>query len=102
MTSSSLVGMHIQFITLTFHSKPEEQLQEHLRLKKVVTALSVAIKALCSPLGPHSESGLATDLCSSSTPTAIMDESDRQISFNLRKKSVTLLSMTIEALDSPL
>jgi hypothetical protein len=26
-TSSSLAGMHIQFKTLTFYSKPEEQLQ---------------------------------------------------------------------------
>jgi hypothetical protein len=46
MTSSSLVGMHIQFRTLTFYSSMEEQLQECLLLKKSTTSLSAAIGAL--------------------------------------------------------
>jgi hypothetical protein len=62
MTSSSLAGMYIQFRTLTFYRRPEEQLQERLHLKKSMTSLSAAIGALCSPLGPHPESGLATNL----------------------------------------
>jgi hypothetical protein len=60
--------MSIQFKTLTFYSRPEEQLQEHLRLKKSATSLSVVIGALGSPLGPHPESDLVTDLYSGSTP----------------------------------
>jgi hypothetical protein len=97
MTSSFLPGMHIQFRTLTFHSRPEEQLQECLRLKKYVTSLSTVIGALGFPLGPHSESDLATDLYSGSTPIAIMDESDCRISFNLLNKSVISLSAVIGA-----
>jgi hypothetical protein len=62
MTYSSLTCMHIQFRTLTFHSRPEEQLQERLCLKKSVTLLSAAIGELGSPLGPHPESDLVTDL----------------------------------------
>jgi hypothetical protein len=69
MTSSSLAGMHIQFRTLTFHSRPEEQLQYRLYIKKSVTSLpaaigfnhltksaislSAAIEASDSPLGPR-------------------------------------------------
>jgi hypothetical protein len=40
-------------------------------LKKSATLLSVAIEALGSPLGPHLESDLVTDLYSGSTPIAI-------------------------------
>jgi hypothetical protein len=40
-------------------------------LNKSVTSLSAAIGALGSPLGPHSESDLITDLYSGSTPIAI-------------------------------
>jgi hypothetical protein len=54
--------MSIQFKTLTFYSRPEEQLQERLRLKKSTTSLSAVIEALSSPLGPHPESDLVTDL----------------------------------------
>jgi hypothetical protein len=73
--------MRIQFKTLTFHSKPAEQLQERINcIKKSLTSLPAVIGALGSPLGPHLESGLATYLYSGSTPIAIMDESDRQIS----------------------
>jgi gamma-glutamylcysteine synthetase len=41
-------------------------------LKKSVTSLSAAIRALSSPLGPHPESDLETDLYSGSTPIATM------------------------------
>jgi hypothetical protein len=50
-----------------FHSRPEEQLQESLRLKKSATSLLAAIGVLGSPLRPHSESDLPTDLYSDST-----------------------------------
>jgi hypothetical protein len=102
MTSSPLVGMHIQFRTLTFHSRPEEQLQERLRLKKSVTSLPAAIGALGSPLGHHVESDLPIELYSGSTPIAIMDESDRRISFNLLTESAISLSAAIGASGSPL
>jgi hypothetical protein len=83
MTSSSLTDMHIQFRTLTFHSRPKEQLQERLCLKKTVASLSAMIGALDSPLEPHLESDIATDLYSVSTPIANMDESDHRIILNL-------------------
>jgi hypothetical protein len=50
-------------------------------LNKSVISLSVAIEASCSPLGPHSERDLATDLYHVSTPIAIKDEFNRQIRF---------------------
>jgi hypothetical protein len=43
-------------------------------LKKFVTSLSVTIGVLGSPLGPHLESDLVTDLYSASTPIANMDK----------------------------
>jgi hypothetical protein len=58
--------------------------------------------ALSSPLKPHPESDLPTGLYSVSTPIAIMDESDRRISFNLLTKSAISLSAAIEAPGSPL
>jgi hypothetical protein len=91
MTSSSLVGMHIQFRTLTFHSRPEEQLQERLHLKKSTTSLSAAIGTFGSPLAPHPESDLAIDLYYVSVPIANMDELNRRISFNLLNKSTISL-----------
>jgi hypothetical protein len=94
--------MHIQIRTLTFHSRPEEQLQECVRLKKSVASLSAVIEALGSHLGPHLESDLATNLYCGSTRIANMDESDRQISFNLLNKSMISLSAAIGASDSPL
>jgi hypothetical protein len=94
--------MSIQFKTLTFYNRPKEQLQERLRLKKSTTSLSAAIGALGSPLGPHPESDLVTDLYSSSTPIANMDESGCQIRFNSLNKSVISLSVVIGALGSPL
>jgi hypothetical protein len=71
-------------------------------LKKSATPLSAAIGAMGSPLGPHPESNLVTDLYSASTPIANMDMSGCQISFNSLNKSVISLSVAIEALGSPL
>jgi hypothetical protein len=62
-----------------------------------VTSLPATIGALSSLLGHHLESDLRTDLYSGSTPIAIMDESDRQISFNLLTESVISLSVAIGA-----
>jgi hypothetical protein len=64
--------------------------------------LSASIWALSSPLGPHPERNLATDLYYVSTSIAVIDEFDRQINFSNLKKYVTSLSMTIGALGSPL
>ncbi len=69
-------------------------------LKKFVTSLAAAIGTLCSPLGPYLESDLATDLYSTSTPIAIMDGSNRHISFNSFKEPMTSLSAVISALGS--
>jgi hypothetical protein len=67
-----------------------------------VTSLSATIGALGSPLGPHPESDLVTDLYSGSTSIANMDESGCQISFNSLNKSVISLSAVIGALGPPL
>jgi hypothetical protein len=69
--------MNIQFRTLMFYGRSEEQLQERLCLNKSVISLPTVIGALVSTLGPHPESDSATDLYSASTPIAIMNESDR-------------------------
>jgi hypothetical protein len=71
-------------------------------IKKSVTTLLVVIGALDSPLGPHPESDLVTDLYSDSTPIANMDRSDCQISFNSLNKYVISLSVAIGALGTPL
>jgi hypothetical protein len=73
-------------------------------LKKSVTSLSAAIGALGSPLGPHPESDLVTDIYSGSTPITNMDMSSCQISFNSLNKSIISLSLSaaIETLDSSL
>jgi hypothetical protein len=71
-------------------------------LKKSATSLSATIEALCSPLGPHLESDLVTDLYSSSTRIANMDMFGYQISFNSLNKSIISLSAVIGALGSPL
>jgi hypothetical protein len=94
--------MRIQFKTLTFYSRLEEELQEHLCLKESASSLPTTIGAFGSPLGPHPKSDLATDLYSDSTLIANMDESDHQIIVNRFKESATSLSMAIRALSSPL
>jgi hypothetical protein len=101
MISSSIADMCIQFRILTFYSRLEEQQKEclHLKksatslpaviaimnesdrqinfnsLKKSVTSLSAMIRALGSPLGPHPESDIVTDLYPDSTLIANMDRS---------------------------
>jgi hypothetical protein len=50
-------------------------------LNNFVISLSAAIGASGSPLGPHPERDLATDLHSGSTPITIKDESNRRIRF---------------------
>jgi hypothetical protein len=72
------------------------------RLKKSATSLPTAIGALRSPLGPHPESDLASNLYCGSTPIANMDESNHRISFNLLNKSMISLSTVIGASGSPL
>jgi hypothetical protein len=67
-----------------------------------VTSLPAAIETLSSPLGPHPESDLVTDLYSGSTSIANMEESDRWIIINNFKEFVILLLATIGALGSPL
>jgi hypothetical protein len=94
--------MRIQFKTLTFHSRSEEQQKEHLHLKKYATSLPTVIGASVSPLGPHPECDLAIDLYSGSTPIANMDDSGHRISFNSLKKFTISLSAAIGALGSPL
>jgi hypothetical protein len=59
-------------------------------------------RALSSPLGPHPENDLVTNLYSGSTPIANIDESDRRIIFNLLNKSAISLSVVIRTLGSPL
>jgi hypothetical protein len=66
-----------------------------------MTSLSEVIGALGFPLGPHPKRDLPTNLYSFYTPIAIINESGRRISFN-SKKFVISLSVTIEALSSPL
>jgi hypothetical protein len=69
-------------------------------LKKSATSLSAAIGAFDSPLGPHIENDLVTDLYSGSTLIANMDMSGCQISFNSLNKSVISLSAAIGTLGS--
>jgi hypothetical protein len=71
-------------------------------LKKSAISVSAVTGALDSPLGPHPESDIVTDLYSISTPIGNMDMSGCQISFNSLKKSVISLSAAIGALVSPL
>jgi hypothetical protein len=71
-------------------------------LNKFVISLSAVIEASCSPLGPHLESDLGTDLYSDNPPIANMDKFDRQISFNRLNKSAISLSTAIGASGSPL
>jgi hypothetical protein len=71
-------------------------------LKKSATSLSVAIGALDSPLEPHTESDLVTDLYSRSTLIANIGMSGCQISFNSLNKSIISLTAAIGALGSPL
>jgi hypothetical protein len=78
-------------VAIAIMDKSDRQINFN-NLKKSVISLSVVIGALGSPLGPHLERDLITDLYSGSTPIANMDRSGCQISFNSLNKSVILLS----------
>jgi hypothetical protein len=67
-----------------------------------VTSFLTAIRALDSPLEPHPESDLVTDLYSGSIPIAIMDESCHHISFNSLNNFTVSLSAARDASVSPL
>jgi hypothetical protein len=62
-------------------------------LNKSVISLSAAIGALDSPLGPHPESDLETDLYSSSTPIAIKTSLIDGSVLDDFKKSTSLLQI---------
>jgi hypothetical protein len=55
-------------------------------LTESVISLSAVIGVLSSPLGPHPERDLATDLYSVSTPIVIKDESNHRIRFRQLQK----------------
>jgi hypothetical protein len=59
------------------------------------------IGALGSPFRPHPESDLVIDLYFGSIPIAIIDESNRRISFNRLNKFMMSLLVVIKALGSP-
>jgi hypothetical protein len=59
-TSTSIANMDMSNCTISFNS-----------LNKSIISLSATIGVLGSPLGPHPESDLETDLYSGSTPIAI-------------------------------
>jgi hypothetical protein len=64
-------------------------------LKKFVISLSAVIGALSSPLVPHPERDLATNLYSDSTPIAIKTSLiDRLISDDFKKDTTSLQEVT--------
>jgi hypothetical protein len=67
------------------------------RLNKSVISLSTMIGASCSPLGPHLERDLVTDLYSGSTPIAIKTSSIVGSDLDDYKKSTTSLQEVIKA-----
>jgi hypothetical protein len=93
--------MTLLLTTIAIMDKSDRQINFN-SLKKSATSLSAAIGALGSPLGPHLESDIVTDLYPASTSIANMDRSGCQISFNSLNKSTISLSAAIEALGSPL
>jgi hypothetical protein len=70
-------------------------------LKKFTISLSAVIGALGSPLGPHLESDLATDLYSVSTPIAIKTSPIAESVSDNFKKSITSLQEVIKTSCSP-
>jgi hypothetical protein len=65
------------------------------RLKKFMTSLSAAIRASGSPLGPHPESNLETDLYSGSTLIAIETSPiTRLVSYDFKKATTSLQVVT--------
>jgi hypothetical protein len=72
-------------------------------LNKSVISLSVAIRTLSSPLGPHLESDLETDLYSGSTPIAIKTSPIIGSILDDFKKSITSLQIyTLAQPSSPI
>jgi hypothetical protein len=72
-------------------------------LKKSVTSLSAAIRALGSPLGPHPESDLATDLYSVNTPIAIKTSPIvGSVLDDFKKSTTSLQRYTLAQLSSPI
>jgi hypothetical protein len=67
------------------------------RLKKSATSLSAVIRVLGSPLGPHSESDLETDLYSNYTPIAIKTSLIVESASDNFKKATTSLQEVIKA-----
>jgi hypothetical protein len=73
------------------------------RIKKSVISLSVAIGVLDSPLGPHIESDLETDLYSGSTPIAIkMSPITRSVLDDFKKSTTSLQIYTLAQPSSPI
>jgi hypothetical protein len=65
-------------------------------LKKSATSLSAVIGALDSPLGPHTESDLETDLYSGYTPIAIETSLiTRSVLDDLKKSTTSLQKYTL-------
>jgi hypothetical protein len=72
-------------------------------LNKSVISLSAVIGALGSPLGPHSETDLETDLYSDSTPIAIKTSPIAGSVLDDFKKSTTSLQIyTLTQTSSPI
>jgi hypothetical protein len=99
--SDLVTDLYSNYILIAMMDESDRQISFNC-LKKFTTSLPATIGAFGSPLGPHPESNLATDLYSDSTPIANMDESDCRISLNHLKKYVTSLSAMIETSGSPL
>jgi hypothetical protein len=65
-------------------------------INKSVISLSAVIGTLCSPLGPHSESDIKTDLYSGSTPIAIKTSPiTESVLDDLKKSTISLQIYTL-------
>jgi hypothetical protein len=71
-------------------------------LNKSAILLLMVIEASRSPLGPRPKRDLAKDLYPGSTPIAIKDESNHQISFRRLQEIYTSLQEVIKSKGSPL
>jgi hypothetical protein len=72
-------------------------------LNKSVISLSAVIGALGSPLGPHSETDLETDLYSGSTPIAIKTSPIAgSVLDNFKKSTTSLQIYTLTQTSSPI
>jgi hypothetical protein len=90
--STPIANMYMSGYHISFNS-----------LNKSVTSLSAAIRALSSPLRPHLESDLETDLYSGSTPIAIKTSLIAESVLDDFKKSTTSLQIyTLAQPSSPI